>query len=81
MKTEFLKTLWTLRFEKMRKNEESAAWNYQEILNQCLDYFDHGDEVIVLLTQLVREERKHEKIAERLIEICRKNHPEVTVVV
>ena len=79
MKTEYLKTLWTLRFEKMKKTEEEAAWNYQEILDQCLLDFGGEAEVIGLLAQLVREERSHAKMAEELIKICHQTHPEYGV--
>ncbi len=76
MKNEFLKTLWMLRFQKMKKNEEEAAWKYQEILDQCL--MDFTDEKLIVgnLRQLVREERMHEKLAEELIQIVYQNHPE-----
>lgn len=77
MKNEYLKTLWSLRFEKMKKGEEEAAWKYQEILDRCLQGFDANDEVIKSLAQLVREERAHEKLAEELINICRETHPEL----
>ena len=77
MKTEYLKTLWTLRFEKIKKAEEQAAWGYQEILDRCLTDLGKGDEIIALLGQLVREERGHEKLAEELIKICHRNHPEL----
>ncbi len=30
MNLEYLKTLWMLRFEKMKKTEEDAAGSYQE---------------------------------------------------
>lgn len=70
MKDEYLKTLWQLRFEKMRKSEEDAAWKYQELMNQCLPHFDRDDKVIQLLTQLVREERAHERLAEELLHLC-----------
>ena len=76
MKNEYLKTLWTLRFEKIKKNEEDAAWKYQEMLDQCLLDFGEGDESVALLRQLVREERAHAKLAEELIRICHQNHPE-----
>ncbi len=76
MKNEFLKTLWMLRFQKMKKNEEEAAWKYQEILDQCL--MDFKDEKLIVdnLRQLVREERMHEKLADELIQIVYQNHPE-----
>lgn len=72
-----LKTLWLLRFEKMRQNEEAAAWIYQEILDECLSAFGPEDEVVLKLKQLVQEERMHEKLAGQLLEICRQNHPEL----
>lgn len=76
MKNEILKTLWMLRFQKMKKNEEEAAWKYQEILDRCL--MDFRDEKLIVenLRQLVREERMHEKLAEELIQIVYQNHPE-----
>lgn len=70
MKDEYLKTLWLLRFEKMRKSEESAAWKFQELLDQCLLKLDRSDPVIPLLSQLVREERAHERMAEEMIHLC-----------
>ena len=79
MQTEFLKTLWLLRFEKVKQNEEAAAWKYQEILDQCLTDFGKEEEIVPLLAQLVREERGHEKLAEELIRIVHQNHPECGV--
>ncbi|MBP9864864.1 MAG: hypothetical protein KBC91_00525 [Candidatus Omnitrophica bacterium] len=70
MKDEYLKTLWLLRFEKMRKSEEAAAWKFQELLDQCLLQLDRDDPVIQLLSQLVREERMHERMAEEMINLC-----------
>ncbi len=78
MKEEYLKTLWMLRFEKMRLNEEDAAWKYQEILDQCLMDFGRKDETVRLLAQLVKEERSHERLAVELIKICRRNHPDIS---
>lgn len=68
-----------LRFEKMKQCEEQSAWNYQEILDECLTEFDKDDEIVMLLGQLVREERIHEELAEELIKMCRHNHPEYGV--
>jgi len=70
MRDEYLKTLWQLRFEKMRKSEEEAAWKFQEMLNQCLLAFDRSDPVIELLSQLVREERAHERMADEMLHLC-----------
>ena len=78
MLNEFLKTLWLLRFEKLKKNEEEAAWKYQEILDQCLVDFDPKDDIIGLLAVLVREERMHERLGEELIRICQRTHPEAS---
>ena len=76
MRNEYLKTLWMLRFEKMRQCEEEAAWNYQGMRDECLAALGQDDEAVILLAQLVREERAHEKMAEELIKICHHNHPE-----
>jgi hypothetical protein len=76
MRNELLKTLWLLRFEKIKKTEEDAAWNYQEIFDQCLIDFGSHDETAVLLEQLVRDERLHARLGEELIRICHRNHPE-----
>ena len=76
MKIEYLKTLWTLRFEKIKKTEEEAAWGYQEILDQLRESFGHDEEIVKLLERLVREERMHSKLGEELLQICRKTHPE-----
>lgn len=76
MRNEFLKTLWMLRFEKMKENEEGAAWKYQEILDECLMAFGEDDPIIAPLRQLVHDERMHTKLAEELTKICRQNHPE-----
>jgi rubrerythrin len=79
MKSEYLKTLWMLRFEKLRKNEEEAAWKYQEILNQCKTFLKKEDPVLDLLEQLIREERMHEGFAGELIRVCQRTHPECGV--
>lgn len=71
MDREFLKTLWALRFEKMRKMEETAAWSYQELLDQCLVEWGHDSQPVKILSVLVREERGHEKLVERLIDILK----------
>lgn len=76
MRNEYLKTLWMLRFEKMKKTEEDAAWNYQKVLDQCLIDFGKDDEIVSMLRQLVKEERAHAHLAEELIRICHRNHPE-----
>jgi len=76
MESSFLKDLWVLRFEKMKKGEEDAAWMYQELLDQCLTLLDKDHPVIPLLQMLVREERMHEKLAEQLIQISHNTHPE-----
>ena len=76
MQTEYLKTLLALRFEKLRETEEQAAWDYQEILDRFLKEADKEEEIIELLSQLVREERMHEKMAADLIKTVHKNHPE-----
>ena len=68
----FLKTLWGLRFEKMRKTEEASAWNYQELLDQCLVEWGTESKPAKILSTLVREERAHEKLAEKLIDILKK---------
>ena len=79
MKNEYLKTLWILRFEKQRKNEEEAAWNYQELYDQCALGLGPEDAAAKLLQQLSREERGHAKLADELIRICQRNHPEIGV--
>ena len=78
MRIEYLKTLWMLRFQKMKQNEDQAAWKYQEVLDQCLIDFGRDDEIIELLARLVREERAHGRLAEELIQICQHNHPQFT---
>lgn len=77
MRTEYLKTLWMLRFQKMKQNEDEAAWKYQEVLDQCLIDLGKDDEIVSLLSRLVREERMHGRLAEELIQICQHNHPEI----
>lgn len=76
MKNEYLKTLWMLRFEKIRKTEEDAAWGYQTILDKCITEFGQDSEISRLLVQLVTEERMHERLADELINICRRTHTE-----
>ena len=78
MRIEYLKTLWMLRFQKMKQNEDSSAWKYQEVLDQCLIDLGKDDEIVSLLARLVREERIHGRLAEELIHICQHNHPEFT---
>lgn len=77
MRNEYLKTLWMLRFKKMKKTEEEAASGYQEILGYCLADLGKNDKLVVLLEQLVREERSHARLAEELVRICGENHPDV----
>lgn len=79
MKNEYLKTLWMLRFEKLRKNEEDAAWDYQELYDKCFPIFGSNDEAVKLLQQLSKEERTHAALADELIHICHRNHPEIGV--
>ena len=74
-----LKTLWMLRFEKMKKNESEAAWQYQELLNACLPVLGENSLAVRYLKQLVTEEREHEKCAEELIRICHAAHPEIGI--
>ena len=79
MKTQFLKTLWMLRFQKMKKNEEEAAWKYQEILDRFLTDAAKEDSAVEPLRQLVQEERMHARLAEELIRIVYQNHPECEI--
>ena len=76
MRIEYLKTLWMLRFEKIKQNEEQAAWKYQELLDKCLVDLGSEHELIKLLSELVHDERHHAKLADELIHICHHNHPE-----
>lgn len=78
MNPEVLKTLWLLRFEKIKKTEEEAAWGYQEILDKCLVEFGPTHKVIQLLQSLVHDERAHAKMADELIKICQQSHPEIS---
>lgn len=71
MNHEFLKTLWELRFEKIKKNEADAAWKYQGLLNDCADAWGRDCPAAVILSTLVREERAHEKLADKLIDILK----------
>ena len=79
MENEFLKTLWMLRFQKMKKSEDEAAWKYQEILDQFLMGAEKEAAIVQSLHQLVNEERMHGKLAEELIQIVYQNHPECLV--
>jgi len=72
MEPEYLKTLWMLRFEKLRKIEENSAWAYQELYDKCLMSLGEEHEVVKILKQLIQEERQHEKLAEDLISICKR---------
>ena len=72
MDRQFLKTLWHLRFEKMKKTEDASAWNYQELLNQVLVEWGSQSKSAEILTTLVREERAHGKLAEKLLDILKK---------
>lgn len=74
MEYEFLKTLWLLRFEKLRKLEEESAWAYQDLYDQCLVALGSEHEIVRTLQQLVKEERNHEKLAEELIRICKESY-------
>lgn len=77
MQNEYLKTLWMLRFEKIKNAEEEAAWVYQEMLDRLLPKLGQDSFVVQSLATLVHEERVHEKLAEELIQICHRNHPEI----
>lgn len=79
MKTEVLKTLWILRFEKMKRLEQEAAWTYQGILEAFLREPDDYPEEIKLLRELVQDEKSHTLLAEELIRISRLTHPECSV--
>ncbi|MBI3317081.1 MAG: hypothetical protein HYZ85_03650 [Candidatus Omnitrophica bacterium] len=79
MKNEYLKTLWVLRFEKQRKNEEEAAWKYQELYDQCVQGLGVEDEAVKLLQQLSKEERQHAGLTDELIHIAQRNHPEIGI--
>jgi hypothetical protein len=76
MKNEYLKTLWMLRFVKIKETEDAAAWGYQEVMDECLTAFGSHDKGVLLLRNLIAEERMHAKLAEELIKICHRNHPE-----
>ncbi len=76
VKNEYLKTLWMLRFEKIKKDEQGAVSAYQQIMEQCLLDFDQEHEVIEMLRRLVLEEKGHVKMSDELIKICLSNHPE-----
>ena len=77
MRMEYLKTLWLLRFEKLRVNENKAAWGYEEILEECLEAFGAEEPVVQILRRLVKEERVHHQMAEELIKICQRTRPEL----
>ena len=77
METEYLKTLWMLRFQKVKKSEEDAAWDYQEVLDRLRGALGEKDEAVILLSQLIHDERMHARLADELIQICYRNHPEV----
>lgn len=78
MNLEYLKTLWVLRFKKMRIAEGDSAWKYQELLDECLPLLGTEHEIIHLLQQLIQEERRHEKLALELLQMARAAHPEIS---
>ncbi len=71
MDREFLKTLWQLRFEKMKKTESDSAWNYQAHLNQAMAEWGPDSKPVEILSTLVREERAHEKLVDKLLNILK----------
>ncbi len=79
MKMEFLKTLWTLRFEKIRDTEDDAAWRYQKLMDQVSLLLGAQHATVKVLKRLVQEELHHGQIARELVEICKKNHPDIEV--
>lgn len=76
MEAEYLKTLWMLRFEKIKRGEESAVEGYQELARKCEALFGAEQPAVHLLKQLIREEQEHVRLAEELIRICSRSHPE-----
>ena len=74
---EYLKSLWTLRFEKMKSLESNSAWTYQEMLDECLSDSETDTKVVGILQMLIKEEKQHTRIAEELLHICRENYPQV----
>lgn len=74
---EYLKSLWTLRFEKMKTLESDSAWNYQELLDECLSETEPDLKIVQVLQMLIKEEKQHAKIAEELLRVCRENYPQV----
>lgn len=76
MEAEYLKTLWMLRFEKIKRGEEHAVESYTELAAKCEALFGEDQPAVHLLRQLILEERGHVRLAEELIRICSKTHPE-----
>lgn len=60
----------------MKENEEVAVRNYQAILDECLASYGKDDRAVILLGQIVWEEKGHAKMVETLINICQRTHPE-----
>lgn len=79
MDSDFLKNLWLLRAKKLKKSEEEAAWKYQEILDRFLIESEIDQEVVQPLRQLVLDERMHERLADELLQIVMRNHPECSI--
>ncbi len=80
MRPDFLKTLWMLRFEKIRDAEEEAAFKYQQLMDSIILLLGKDHETVKLLKRMVKDELNHGVIARELIEICDRNQPEIKVV-
>jgi len=76
MKTEYLKTLWTLRFEKIKKCETEASEAYEQLAARSAVILGADHPAVQMLRQLVQEENVHARLAESLIRICHETHPE-----
>ena len=76
MKDEYLKTLWMLRFEKVKRGEDHAVETYHEIMERCAEAFGEEDLAVSILGRLVTEEKAHAMLAEKMMQICFQTHPE-----
>ena len=60
--------LWALRFKKMLALERNAVLEYQRMLDEC-KIKNRSHSILPHLERLIKDEQKHARLVEELIEI------------
>ncbi len=71
MDRKLYKELWRMRFEKMLKLEEQAAFDYQELLDECRAKHEQHP-IEPHLERLIVDEKKHARLVRELLTILEK---------